>query len=413
MRPLLALLLFARVLCAAEVTWEKVGHYDVERLSRILTTEAAEFNPDPPAYTEPQTSVTLYRVTYPSVVPEQGNRRIMATGLVAIPDASRVEGVPGDRFLPIVSYQHGTVFGKQDVPSFPEKSYEARLMAAQFAAQGYVVIAPDYFGMGASDEKEAYAVVQSHQQACMDLLDAAKPLLKAEKIAPSALFLGGWSQGGFVTEAFLQRLEREGIPVRAAATAAGPSDLFAFLNGFLQFRREMDAGWTNIIFIYLPFAYENYYNIPGLAESFFTPESHDLARRIYMRDPSVTPGDIPADITSLVRKEYFDPVYFAESALGRLLGEAQPYRWVFQTPLKAYYSGADEAVRPAQAQLASNYQRAIGNDKVASILIGEKLNHRGAFAHAVPEWKKWFDSLLRRDDQGSRQAGYPARWAGP
>lgn len=389
----LVLSLLAQSFCAGGVTWEKIGDYDIGRLEKILTTEAVKFNADPPAYTKPRTSVVLYRVTYSSVVPDQGNRRIIATGLVAIPDAPRRGNVPNDRTLPMVSYQHGTVFGKQDVPSFPENSYEARLMIAQFAGQGYVVIAPDYFGMGDSKENEGYIVVRNHQQACMDFLDAAKPLLQAEKITPSGLFLCGWSQGGFATQAFLQRLERERIPVRAAATAAAPSDPFAFISGFLNFRRDLDASWTNILFIYLPFSYENYFNMPGLAESFLTPEAYDLARRIYLRDPSVTSKDIPEDITSLVRREYFDPVYFAESAFGRQLRKIQPYRWVFRTPLKMYYTDADEAVRPAQAQLAANFAQAVGNDKVEAILVGEKLNHRGAFAHAVPEWKKWFDSL--------------------
>ena len=96
----------------------------------------------------------LYRVTYASVVPERGNKPIVATGLIAIPD------VAGTRF-PMVSYQHGTVYGKQEVPSFPEQSSETQLMIAQFAGQGYVVIGADYFGMGSSTEPEGYMVKAS------------------------------------------------------------------------------------------------------------------------------------------------------------------------------------------------------------------------------------------------------------
>ena len=48
----------------------------------------------------------------------------------------------------MISYQHGTVYGKQEVPSFPDQSPETQLMIAQFAGQGYIVIGADYFGMG-------------------------------------------------------------------------------------------------------------------------------------------------------------------------------------------------------------------------------------------------------------------------
>ncbi|MFX9069611.1 hypothetical protein ABTN30_20090, partial [Acinetobacter baumannii] len=85
----------------------------------------------------------------------------MASGLVAVPDT-------GGGSFPMVSYQHGTVYGKQQVPSFAEQSPETQLMLAQFAGQGYVLIGADYFGLGESDEPEGYMVKASHQQATYD-----------------------------------------------------------------------------------------------------------------------------------------------------------------------------------------------------------------------------------------------------
>ncbi|MDT9126990.1 alpha/beta hydrolase, partial [Escherichia coli] len=79
--------------------------------------------------------------------------------------------------LPVVSYQHGTVYGRQEVPGFPEQSPETQLMIAQFAGQGYVVVGADYFGMGISTEPEGYLVKASHQQACFDFLMAANAVM--------------------------------------------------------------------------------------------------------------------------------------------------------------------------------------------------------------------------------------------
>src|SRR5690606_37959847 len=135
----------------SDVQYEYLDRWDVERLNEILTVDTPKFAGIPVTYSAERNAVKLYRVTYSSVVPERGNIPIVATGLIAISD------IAGATF-PMVSYQHGTVFGKQEVPSFPEQSPETQLMIAQFAGQGYLVIGADYFGMGSSKEPEGYMV---------------------------------------------------------------------------------------------------------------------------------------------------------------------------------------------------------------------------------------------------------------
>jgi hypothetical protein len=39
----------------------------------------------------------------------------------------------------------------------------------------------------------------------------------------------------------------------------------------------------------------------------------------------------------LVRPDYFDPQFFAVSAYGRLVADAQAYRWIIDTPVRNYY----------------------------------------------------------------------------
>lgn len=371
---------------ATGVTYELMARWDVERLNRILDTDTPAFTGVAARYTPAVNAVRLYRVTYPSVVPEQGNRPITTTGLIAVPDA-------GDTRFPMLSYQHGTVYGKEEVPSFPEQSPETQLAIAQFAGQGYVVIGADYFGMGASREPEGYAVKASHQQACADMLTASRAVLAALKIETAKLYLAGWSQGGYVTMAFLERLEADGVEVAAAATASAPVDIFAALNGFLYFPREIDAAWANTLFILSSFAYESYYSVPGLARSLFNDAYYEVARKAYSREP-IEASDIPTDLHALIRAEYFDPLFFAASAYGRLLAANQAYRWVIETPVRNYYGDTDEAISIGLGQLAMTWQRAMGagNDKVEAISTGPT-SHRGTFGAAVPEWKAWFDGF--------------------
>ena len=373
------------VQAASGVRYEFLERWDVDRLNQILEVETPAFAGIPVTYTPARNAVRLYRVTYPSVIPERGNKPTMATGLIAIPEGT-------DTNFPMVSYQHGTVYGKQEVPSFPEQSPETKLMIAQFAGQGYIVIGADYFGMGLSEEPEGYMVKGSHQQATYDMLMASRAVLDHLKLSSSKLYLAGWSQGGFVTMAFLEKLESAGVTVQAAATASAPIDVSVALNGFLSFPRENDAPWVTTLFILSSFAFENYYGVPGLARSLINDEYYEVSRKAYERKP-IDATAIPTDLHKLVRPEYFDPEFFATSAYGRLVAEAQAYRWIIQTPVRNYYGEKDEAISTGLGRLAMTYQRAIGNgnERVEAVSTGDT-THRGTFARAVPQWKTWFDA---------------------
>ncbi|MGC2775085.1 MAG: alpha/beta fold hydrolase [Bradyrhizobium sp.] len=368
----------------SDVSYEYLARWDVDRLNKILTVDTPKFAGITVTYTAARNAVRLYRITYSSVVPERGNKPITATGLIAVPEIS-------DTTLPMVSYQHGTVYGKQEVPSFPEQSPETQLMIAQFAGQGYLVIGADYFGMGVSTEPEGYMVKASHQQATYDMLRASRAVLDQMKLTSSRLDIAGWSQGGFVTMAYLEKLESAGVPVAAAATASAPVDVFVALNGFLNFPRKNDASWVNSLFILSAFAFENYYSVPGLARSVISDTYYDVARKAYEREPFDV-ADVPSDLHKLLKPDYFDAQYFATSSYGRLAAQTQAYRWIIKTPVRNYYGETDEAISTGLGRLAMTYQQAIGagNGKVEAVSTGPT-THRGTFATAVPQWKAWFD----------------------
>lgn len=365
------------------VSYRLIARWDVERLNRILSVDTPAFSGIPVAYSPARNGVRLFRISYPSVVPERGNRPVTLTGLLAIPETSQAT-------LPLVSYQHGTVYGKQEVPSFPEQSPETQLMIAQFAGQGYALIGADYIGMGESAEPQGYMVKGSHQQATSDLIPAARAVLAANGSSDSHLFLAGWSQGGYVTMALLERLEQIGMPVRAAATASAPVDPWVALNGFLSFPRPIDAPWIGTLFILSAFSFENYYAVPGLARSILKPEHYDICLRAY-QGQSIDPSQIPTDLRSLVADAYFDQRFFAESAFGRLMAASHAYRWIIRTPVRNHYGEQDEVISIGLGRLAMDFQRAIGNDRVEAISTGPT-SHRGTFARAVPDWKVWFDA---------------------
>ena len=370
---------------ASGVKYEFLARWDVARLNTILKTDTPAFSGIPVSYTPAHNAVRLYRITYTSVIPEIGNKPTVTSGLLAVPDT---EG----KSFPTVSYQHGTVYGHDEVPSFPEQSPETQLMIAQFAGQGYMVIGADYFGLCISTEHEGYMVKGSHQQATYDLLMASRAVLGKMKLSSDKLFLAGWSQGGFVTMAMLEKLEAAGIKVDGAATASAPLDVYALMEGFPLYPRKFDAAWLNSIMILSSFAYENYYGEPGLAHSLLTDQYYPIAKKAYDREP-INPADITTDLHKLIRPEYFDAQYFANSAFGKLVKSAQAYRWPVKSPVHNYYGETDEAITIGVGRMAETYAQSMGsgNPNVKAISTGQT-THRGTFATAVPQWKAWFDS---------------------
>jgi pimeloyl-ACP methyl ester carboxylesterase len=394
---------------AAEFTY--LGSRSVEQLNDILTHERTAFLPPEhlskayrwPTVTSARYAVDLYKVGYDSTIPELNNRPTRSYGLIALPKGT------GKTTLPVISYQHGTVYGKYEVPSYAfvktnpsgysqyDGAYETRLMVAQFAGQGYAVIAPDYFGMGDSTEPEGYMVKASAQRACLGMYDAAMEFLGKQGLRQEQLFLGGWSLGGLVTTGFLEALEARGTPVTAAFTASSPNDPLAALTGMIYHPRKIDAPWSNTILALTAFSYENYYQQPGLAATVIRPEYYALFKQIYTRNYA-NPEEFAAEFGKLLKnpvpfKSYFldaysDPAYLANSPYGRLLAGAETYRQLFRTPLRIYYGMEDEGIAQPVGLLGAHYQEAMGNESVETMKVAGG-NHRATFLTAVSTSGRW------------------------
>jgi len=377
------------------ITIEHIGSYDVERLNKILTTELADFSDYPVEYPPARYPVDLYRVLYPSVIPEQDNRPTTASGLIALPDF----GDEKPDKLPLISYQHGTVYAKNEVPSDLENSMETRLMVAQFAGQGYALIGADYFGRGQSPETDSYLVKGSTQQACLDMLFAARAAFPALGVEVGPLFLSGWSQGGWGTMVFLERLESLGIGVKAAAVASAPVDLFAIINRWFHAPAAIDAIYLPTLLAMQSNSYERYYGLPGLANSVIQPQYQDASLQLYLGELTLEEMEkkLPTHMEELLTPEFIASSSAGSSRYWRLVQDNHSYRWRSEVPLRTYWGGSDEVIPPYIAQLPVGYQQLMGGAEVTAVASGDKANHRGNFVYAVADQKKWFDQLNLTD----------------
>src|ERR1700682_4736374 len=136
---------------------------------------------------------------------------------------------------PIVLYAHGTNTDKTlNIADITNTSNtEGVLIAAMFAAQGYIVVAPNYAGYDIST-LGYHPFLDAAQQSgeMMDILTAARTALPKTFAAATTdsgkLFVTGYSEGGHVAMATLRALQAGGAPVTAAAPMSGPYALEAF-----------------------------------------------------------------------------------------------------------------------------------------------------------------------------------------
>lgn len=384
---------------SSSVQYQLIGTYDVNKINKIVTKELNEFMTGTTvgarnyidSFAKPKYNVKLYKVIYHSVVPEWDNQPTVASGLIAIPDT-------GLDSMPMVSYQHGTVFGKNDCPSNPDAWYETKLMIAQFAAQGYIVIAADYFGLGVSDLPNSYLIKSSTEQACVDMLFAAKDILTSKKIKQGPLFLHGWSQGGWNNMVFLRKLESLNIPVTAASTASSPSDAFGTMERWLNNYQPIDA-------IYLPgcisnylFAMENYDQLTGLTAAAIRPEYLQVAKEFYdFKIDFPTFMKLTKDkVQDFLKPEFLATGNIANTAFWHNLEKSQAYRWRCKTPLKMYYGELDEVVPIYIAQLPAAYHKLLGINSTAAVEAWAKSDHRATYLYSVIHVKAWYDSFLKK-----------------
>jgi len=368
--------------------YQCIGEYSVERLNMILTGEVAKFSSFSVTYPPAENPVRLYRVVYNTVVPEDNNRPVEVSGLVAVPVVSAT-------VLPMISYQHGTVFSRTEVPSSPEESMETRLIVARFAGQGYIVVAADYIGKGISNEPDAWLVKEATAQACLDMLLAARAVCADLNLVPGDLFLSGWSQGSFSTSAFLNRLENVGIPVKAAAMASAPNDIYLCFNRWIQVPSELDVNWLVATASMMVNAYENYYGLPGLSTTAIKPQYWQAAHDLYNNKATWEQVEklLPAKSKDLFQEDFINQCSSGTNRFSKQLQLNRSYNWRFKTPTHYYYGQNDEVVTPYMVKLPVEYQATLGGADAQAVFAGEKANHRGTFLFAVRDQKQWFDSL--------------------
>ncbi len=170
----------------------------------------------------PKCAISTYYMKYGTV--GGAGESTDATGAIMVPSGSD-PACSGAR--PVVLYAHGTSVEKSFNMANLRDNQEAALVAAMYAAQGFIVVAPNYAGYDVSSL--SYHPYLNAQQQADDMVDSLRAARKAFPVIGAQdsgkLLITGYSQGGHVamaTERAMQTTYASEFSVTALAGLSGP-----------------------------------------------------------------------------------------------------------------------------------------------------------------------------------------------
>jgi acetyl esterase/lipase len=190
-----------------------------------------------------------------------------SSGALMVPTGGA--GCSGPR--PVLLYAHATnpnqALNIADITD--PTNTEGALIAAMFAAQGYIVVAPNYAGYDIST-LGYHPFLNAAQQSgeMMNILSAARTALPHTMSAATTdsgqLFVTGYSEGGHVALATQRALQAAGATVTATAPMSGPYALEAFGDAIFYGQVDLESTvFAPLLTTSYQHAYQNVYAAPS------------------------------------------------------------------------------------------------------------------------------------------------------
>jgi hypothetical protein len=361
-------------------TTEELASYTSAEISDI----AGFFGISSNVYTA-EYGVNAYRVTYD--MPYMGNT-ISVSGALFVP-----QGMDDACSLPVLTYMHGTIFQRTSAPSFLSNEGQFGFL---MSSPGFIVLMPDYVGLGTSELMHPYVHAQSEADAGVYLIQAAETL--GDELGYSfngEFFSTGYSQGGHASMALSRELETnysDVYPLTASAPLSGPYDISG--TQFIQIFEN--TSYSNPAYLaYNIIGWNSYYGnlYEDLSEVFQEPYASDLPG---MFNGETSVGEIndylPYLLEDLIQPGLLEEITGDPNHPFNIAAQDNDvYEWVPQTPLKMYYCTQDEQVFYQNALVAEAWMNENGALNVSSS-NGGPLDHGDCAGPAIFGGMLWMQT---------------------
>lgn len=343
----------------------------------------------PPSAVGVEYAVDVHRLIYTTM--NYDSSATIASGLLLIP-----KGVDYCK-LPIISYQHGTIVDKRQVPS--RWVGQERYISLAIASNGLISIMPDYLGMGDGIGLHPYQNARTEAFSVVDMIRATKEVCDSVHVGyGSQLFLFGYSQGGHATMA-AHRMIQEQLAGEMEVTASAP----------MSGAYDMSGIQTDLLLEEKP--YSDPYYLPYLIFGnnpiyhFFTNPSDVLKAPYDVKLPPLMNGVTSSNkinqamndtVKRIFRDDVIDsfntnPNYFFR----QFLKDNDVYQWVPKAPTRMYFCTKDEKVPYQNTYKAFAYFKQNGALDVDTFNSGELL-HTDCAQPSLLSAKLWIDGFRTR-----------------
>ena len=338
----------------------------------------------------------FYRMTY--LATGSDGLPDTASGLIVIPDSELDD-------YPLVVYHHGTVPSPDVVPSNLNTDFAAY---AAFGSRGFMVIAPDFLGLGTSRGFHPYVHRATQASATIEMMEAFFEWLENEDTEwNQQLFLTGYSQGGHAgmsTHWELEANHSDRFEVTAAAHLSGPYSI----SGVMLDNMFSEENYLTIGYIpYVVLGYQEVYgDVYEDLEEIFRPQFINDIEAFHRGEIDLVTMNIRMLFTlNLIcgfcthPVQMFNPDFVTDMnadpdhPVRVILRDNDTYGWGPVAPTRLFYCNGDDQVPFENSVLADSVMNANGALDLSSEDFGN-LDHGACATPAVTAAYDFFRSFV-------------------
>ena len=345
--------------------------------------------------------VNVYEITYKALWIDK-KTWIDCSGICYVPQTS-------GKKVATAMYGHGTEVRKnRSIDDQDPQQGICMLMAAD----GYLTLFPDYYGMGSGEGFHLYQHAWSEAMSFVYMLYAVEELKKQQNVQGNGqLFLTGYSQGGHAAMAahkYLEELNDPRFRVTAAVPMSGAYDMAGIQADYMHQKYPHP--------FYLPYlitSYQTAYKILDTENiySIFVPPYDTLLPRFFGTNRQATYADIDKllpEIPSIIIKPEFLKSYQSDPnfAFKVRLQENGLTNWKPKAPLMLCACKGDREVNYQNSTVAYDAMRKNGVTQIRLNNLSDKLDHNTCAAFAVLAMKHYFNRF-RKDGKNPKMLDLP------
>lgn len=315
----------------------------------------------------PRYGVQAYRLTY---ITQDGQAQpILASALVTLPQK------PLGALSPLLSYQHGTI--KRDAQA-PSNLLDVGGPEIILASLGYIVVAADYVGYGASwGAAHPYMLSGPSAAAVTDLLTAAKYWRQTQQVLDNGqLFLAGYSEGGYVTMAAHRALQ--------AGTSTHRNDIVSVVPGAGPYNVGLTLD-EELKVVAQAYPLLSLFLQPGFLKHLSDADRHNVRDKL-LQELMGTEADVP------FMPNFIDN-YMADDRAA-IQSQSDVYDWRPEAPVNLFHGRDDLTVSYKNATSTLQAMHARGADKLVS-LTDCKAQPAGHSECVPPYWQFLLETLTK------------------